>query len=462
MITKFYIRKLFGSRNIEVDFNRDLTLIVGPNGSGKTTVLNIISFIATGNISSLFEYEFRDLEIHYIYKERAQKLKIIKKEYNIKVEWKGRSKNIDYEEIRFLSHKRKLSSNLFTSSDVLNIQDDVSGFFEEISSELNLLYLPLSRDNRPFDIKKEHDIYFSKNYIHNEMENENNSLSYLDESLLQVNYLIKEKHRKIMHEYEKLNEDMPKKMIQASLGYLSNPVNDFGSIMNVISNLTIEYSRVADLKRAFYDMNLLQVEYEGALDSFFDNLRIAQKELSKKEDDSERIKYVLTERPNWLSFFTNAPLIDNYLKWLDIVQQTNEMKSHQYKPIDMFLNIVNDFLRGSFGGKEIDYNDIEGKLFFINHNDPQIKLPLNKLSSGEKQIIVFFAYLIFKINPEKGGVFIIDEPELSLHLSWQKKLCRAIMEAAPNLQFIFATHSPEIIGPYRDKCKNVRGDLSYA
>lgn len=81
------------------------------------------------------------------------------------------------------------------------------------------------------------------------------------------------------------------------------------------------------------------------------------------------------------------------------------------------------------------------------------------MSSGEKQIVVFFAYLVFKANDYKGGTFIIDEPELSLHLRWQRSFCQSIVDAAPGLQMIFATHAPEIIGPYRNRCV-VLGDES--
>ena len=66
-----------------------------------------------------------------------------------------------------------------------------------------------------------------------------------------------------------------------------------------------------------------------------------------------------------------------------------------------------------------------------------------KLSSGEKQIIVMLAQLIFGT---KRQVFIIDEPELSLHLGWQEIFIKTLLNASPETQFILATHSPTIIG----------------
>ena len=46
---------------------------------------------------------------------------------------------------------------------------------------------------------------------------------------------------------------------------------------------------------------------------------------------------------------------------------------------------------------------------------------------------------------------MVDEPELSLHLSWQKMFIDKAMRINQNMQLIFATHAPEIVGCHRDK-----------
>ena len=70
------------------------------------------------------------------------------------------------------------------------------------------------------------------------------------------------------------------------------------------------------------------------------------------------------------------------------------------------------------------------------------------MSSGEKQIFIIFASLIFGLKNNKSGIYIIDEPEASLHLKWQREFVSSILEINPNIQLIFATHSPEIVGRY--------------
>ena len=55
-----------------------------------------------------------------------------------------------------------------------------------------------------------------------------------------------------------------------------------------------------------------------------------------------------------------------------------------------------------------------------------------------------FSHLIFKNESNPSGIFIIDEPELSLHIDWQKDFIRYATESNPNTQLILATHSPDI------------------
>jgi energy-coupling factor transporter ATP-binding protein EcfA2 len=82
-------------------------------------------------------------------------------------------------------------------------------------------------------------------------------------------------------------------------------------------------------------------------------------------------------------------------------------------------------------------------------NDGRILMP-DQLSSGEKQIlIILFTALILKFrmlaNPDLRHVLIIDEPENSLHLKWQKSLISYIRRLNDNVQIIIATHAPAII-----------------
>lgn len=79
------------------------------------------------------------------------------------------------------------------------------------------------------------------------------------------------------------------------------------------------------------------------------------------------------------------------------------------------------------------FRNIEGKEFDING-----------LSSGEKQL--FLRALSLKFLNVNNSIILIDEPEISLHPRWQRKIVNVYENIGENNQIIIATHSPHIIG----------------
>ena len=74
------------------------------------------------------------------------------------------------------------------------------------------------------------------------------------------------------------------------------------------------------------------------------------------------------------------------------------------------------------------------------------QISLSSLSSGEKQALrIFIDTLLVKDNS-----LLIDEPELSLHVDWQRILINAMRQLNPEAQLILATHSPEIMADVDD------------
>ncbi|WLQ13551.1 AAA family ATPase [Hahella aquimaris] len=69
------------------------------------------------------------------------------------------------------------------------------------------------------------------------------------------------------------------------------------------------------------------------------------------------------------------------------------------------------------------------------------------LSAGEKQMLSFLCYNAFF----SSSIVFIDEPELSLHPDWQRRLFPTLLKQQPSNQFIVATHSPFIYAKYEDK-----------
>jgi predicted ATP-dependent endonuclease of OLD family len=76
-----------------------------------------------------------------------------------------------------------------------------------------------------------------------------------------------------------------------------------------------------------------------------------------------------------------------------------------------------------------------------------VSLPLGLLSSGEKQVL----RLLIECLRVQENTLLIDEPELSLHVDWQRGLISAMRALNPDCQLILATHSPEIMAEVADE-----------
>ena len=113
----------------------------------------------------------------------------------------------------------------------------------------------------------------------------------------------------------------------------------------------------------------------------------------------------------------------------DAAQQLSQKKTR-------FQDIVDDLF--SETGKRIIRTENELRFTQIG----EMLLPY-QLSSGEKQLLVILLTVLVEDN--QPYVLFMDEPEVSLHIEWQKRLIDLCLELNPNVQIILTTHSPAVV-----------------
>ncbi|MBP6021156.1 MAG: ATP-binding protein [Candidatus Methanomethylophilaceae archaeon] len=138
---------------------------------------------------------------------------------------------------------------------------------------------------------------------------------------------------------------------------------------------------------------------------------------------------------------TRYEIMQHREEYLQLASSLEEYVLRRYalaESVIVFMDIVN----GIFLNKTVFIN--ESGLLSVRM-DSGAPLTISKLSSGEKQILVIFYRLLFQTAP--GSLVIIDEPEMSLHISWQQQIGQYFKDVAKlrDLQMIVATHSPQII-----------------
>ena len=91
--------------------------------------------------------------------------------------------------------------------------------------------------------------------------------------------------------------------------------------------------------------------------------------------------------------------------------------------------------------KTIEIDPHTNHLIFIDQGEV---IPLYKLSSGEKQLLIILLRVF--LMEEQPYILLMDEPEISLHIEWQYRLFEEIRNLNPNCQIITSTHSPSLFG----------------
>ena len=119
-----------------------------------------------------------------------------------------------------------------------------------------------------------------------------------------------------------------------------------------------------------------------------------------------------------------------------------------YQLASGFVQNVNKF----FHDKTLKYSLRHGVQIFSS-DDGQEKNPMtpSQLSSGEQQLILIFCSVL--TARDTPNIFIIDEPEISLNIMWQRMLISSLQELShgSQTQLIFASHSMEILAKHRSR-----------
>ncbi len=176
---------------------------------------------------------------------------------------------------------------------------------------------------------------------------------------------------------------------------------------------------------------------------------IAQEELSQRAEalEVERnrlravglISDITTFNPDELEA-TQRTMFAVYLK-------DNEEKLAVFKDLADSAEILLRIINSKFSPKFVRLDKDDGYRVFSQDGRP---LDLDSLSSGEQHELVLLHNLLFRV--ERGALLLIDEPELSLHVTWQQEFLSDLISIAKKVGFdaVVATHSPYVVNERRD------------
>ncbi|MCL2323119.1 MAG: AAA family ATPase [Oscillospiraceae bacterium] len=382
MIKSLKTEKLFG--RFDYDFQTKeggVTIVTGPNGFGKSTILQIINAIGNRKIAYFLGLEFRVIKSTF---DNGESVTIEKKDDEISINGVHLSLKL-IDRLNYHSKYPIVLKEFFNFNEI------------EVNYEDNLEKL---------------------NDILNSMSNWSGKTRLISDQRL---------IRRTSKGHEE--EDPTESVLE-----LPN------SLKKIIDEVSSDYSTQANKLDSTYPRRLLTSKDKIDKATYQDSLHEARKKFLKLKE------YNLAE----MSLFEDSAFDPNFATALKIYFDDFFLKYKVFERLISQLDLFTSVLNSRFKFKKIEISREAGFLI----KDSSIagrNLPLNKLSSGEKQEILLFFDLIFNTNNDI--LLLVDEPELSLHVSWQQQFLDDLLKVIKmnNLQVIIATHSPQILGNHWDK-----------
>lgn len=199
-----------------------------------------------------------------------------------------------------------------------------------------------------------------------------------------------------------------------------------------------------------YENNtLVKTELDVILYELIRDFKLLQLKLKNKvEKENNEIDKKIT---NLIS--NSSENKDDLLNLKKLVQEKKEKVKLIYSSKDKFESIMNNLFANTNKVLELDEDNS------IVFRCEDIIISPYQLSSGEKQILMTFLKIL--LQEDKSFTLLMDEPEVSLHVEWQKNFIDNLISLNPNMQIIIATHSPAIVSQgWQDKIINTSDIVS--
>jgi len=418
-IKRIEIHGIWGQRNIETNFNSDVNIFIGINGTGKTTFLNIIEAILTIDLALLAQVDFTSVTL-LLHGKKNKKITVNRflgeYPYNM-FEYKISNKKYDVPQ---LPEDAKYNMHRINP----RFRAQISELREELNNIVKICWLSVHRD-----VQTPEESDFS-------IRRERNPVNTVDLRLKDLMKRLAIYQLQLEAESSALSSQFRNEMYELML------YNEGFDELDLKQPITIDAESIKrQLIKAYRDLGLSKKDT-------IDRINIHTQKL---KDALERVEKAKTEKGQLtVNDIPPISLLNRTLKLIEISTEIEKKRNKIFGPLNTYISILKEFIKDkSF---KLDTHE-SGELLVFNRKEQSDSFPISYLSSGEKQLIILLTEALLQKN--SNYIFIADEPELSLHISWQRKIIEAIRQLNQNAQIILATHSPEIAGKWSDKIINM-------
>lgn len=462
-IARLRARKVHGYLPLDVKFSDDVTFLIGLNGSGKTSALRLLMALLTPNIDELGSISFSEaaVTIHDGTNEIVVTAKKTIDNVTLSVSSMSEVLTISSADLELYMDVRRREES---RSPILEKyqQHPVFQRIRSISTPMFLgldrrFYAPEAVGEDIAEIRKQE--YLARRY----WPEEGLQRGAVTAALFGVNYLVVTRMQEIRASLERLDERLRTEFFTKAFEY--KPSDIIGAPARLPSRAELEKYRrqLSKIEQAAEGVKIPVPKIREALVQFFERMSVViesldrstkPKRASKKPDKVASAR--ATSGPtvmdrNYFEWLVNGPQADRILEHLELLEEYVENRTALREPVNRFLSLVNGFFDQT--KKQVSVQD-SGQLI-VSIKGYKTPRSISALSSGERQLLIMLAHLTLNPNLVGSGIFIVDEPELSLHIDWQEKFVDAVRQANPDVQLILATHSPAIILDRTESCRDL-------
>lgn len=436
-IEQFTIKGLFGRNDVTLCFENEVNIYIGENGLGKTTILNCLYYILHDDYIKLSEITFNEIVVKFV---NESKISISKADV-LKYVKNSRRRGTRYREDDVYSYiESLLDLNNFGKGALMD--DDLRDMITRRVS--NFLEMPYSIANSYVSS------YLSSTGIGVKGDERRiNSLREIVSQKVKERVIYLTTYRRIEKDFSDRFESDNDRFSRMNDSLIRFGMKDVSkAIKNILETIRAKTYQGCNkmtgvLLSKYAKSNTSSYSYSNYDYQNYELVKIVLDRLGEQidKDTQKTILELINKRDINNNEFQNLrDLI------IELIQNYYSLKKYDEKII-RFTETCNKYLNN----KRFVYNQsdltlkilkTEDELFVYNSEQEQEEIELSMLSSGEKQIVSLFSRLY--LESDNKCILLIDEPELSISMKWQKMLLPDIMRSGNCRLLLTVTHSPFI------------------
>ena len=410
-IQRVEIDGFWGDFRLETDLNEDVNIFIGRNGSGKTTFINFLEASLTADLGLLGSLQFDEIRLLLKNRSRTRKIRITRI-----------PETLAYDRLNFRIGRHSFQLPLLPKEmEYRRIKlhpkhvDAINAVHESLGRLVKISWLSVHREL----LEDEYRDPYTRRTVP-----EKNPVDRRIDDLVKrfTQYQLQ-----LQSESNKLSDSFRKRVLVSML--YNEEFDRFPAEQEAKLDLP---SVKAGLRRTYTDLGAFDPDVSARIDKHINKLGASIDALKDFQVNRGHLK---------VDDLLPLSLLKRTQHIVELSTEIENKKKSIFKPVDDYLGILRNFAED----KTFQLNpDLSGELLV---SKGKTRLSLEQLSSGEKQLFILLTEALLQRG--RPFVFIADEPELSLHIEWQKQILSFIKALNPESQIIVATHAPEVAGKWR-------------